>query len=72
MNVDEQFIMINTLYLFFFKLRASTWIRVSVWLLVGAFIYVFYGRTHSSLLNAMYVPSARAYEIQRAQAHHLA
>ncbi|KAF7819247.1 cationic amino acid transporter 4, vacuolar [Senna tora] len=62
-------ILINTYLLI--DLGASTWIRVSVWLLIGALIYVFYGRTHSSLLNAIYVPSARAYEIQRAQAHHL-
>ena len=52
--------------------RVSTWIRVSGWLLIGLLIYVFYGRTHSSLLNAIYVPSARAHEIQiqRAQADH--
>lgn len=52
--------------------RAATWLRVSVWMLIGVLIYLCYGRTHSSLLNATYVPSARADEIHRTQATHLA
>ncbi|KAI4301023.1 hypothetical protein L6164_034342 [Bauhinia variegata] len=63
-------IFINTYLLI--DLGAATWMRVSVWLLIGAFIYVFYGRTHSSLLNVIYVPSARANQLLRAQADHLA
>lgn len=31
------------------KCRAGTWIRVSVWLTVGALIYVSYGQSHSRL-----------------------
>ncbi|KAL5059000.1 hypothetical protein RYX36_030604 [Vicia faba] len=53
-------------------LGAATWLRISVWMLIGVLIYLFYGRTHSSLLNAIYVPSARADEIHRSQANHLA
>jgi len=52
--------------------RAATWLRVSIWLLIGVLIYLFYGRTHSSLLHAIYVPSAYADEIHRSQAIHLA
>lgn len=55
--------LINTYLLI--DLGAATWIRVSVWLLMGALVYMFYGRTHSSLLNAIYVPSAYADEIYR-------
>lgn len=63
-------ILINTYLLI--DLGAATWLRVSVWLLIGLLIYLFYGRTHSSLLNAIYLPSARADEIHRSQANHLA
>ncbi|XP_057437765.1 cationic amino acid transporter 4, vacuolar-like [Lotus japonicus] len=63
-------ILINTYLLI--DLGAATWLRVSVWLLIGVLIYLFYGRTHSSLLNAIYVPSAYADEIHRSQANHLA
>lgn len=35
--------------------RAATWARVSVWLAIGVVVYVFYGRTHSSLRDAVYV-----------------
>ncbi|XP_028766886.1 cationic amino acid transporter 2, vacuolar isoform X3 [Neltuma alba] len=63
-------ILINTYLLV--DLGLSTWIRVSLWLAIGAAIYVCYGRKHSSLLNAVYVPSAHANEIQRAEAHHMA
>ncbi|XP_028774375.1 cationic amino acid transporter 2, vacuolar [Neltuma alba] len=38
------------------NLGAATWARVSIWLAIGVLVYVFYGRTHSSLRNAVYVP----------------
>ncbi|PON82178.1 Amino acid/polyamine transporter [Trema orientale] len=47
------------------NLGAATWMRVSVWLIVGVFVYAFYGRTHSSLRDAVYVPVAHADEIYR-------
>ncbi|PPD90826.1 hypothetical protein GOBAR_DD12247 [Gossypium barbadense] len=47
------------------NLGAATWARVSVWLLIGVVVYVFYGRSHSSLLDAVYVPAAHADEIYR-------
>lgn len=45
---------INTYLLI--NLGAGTWIRVSVWLMVGALIYLFYGRNHSRLLDASSTP----------------
>lgn len=45
--------------------RSATWARVSVWLIIGVLVYVFYGRTHSSLLDAVYVPAAHVDEIYR-------
>ncbi|RDX95660.1 Cationic amino acid transporter 4, vacuolar [Mucuna pruriens] len=63
-------ILINTYLLI--DLGVATWLRVSIWLLLGVLIYLFYGRTHSSLLHAIYVPSAYANEIHRSQATHLA
>ncbi|CAE5960499.1 unnamed protein product [Arabidopsis arenosa] len=45
--------------------RSATWARVSVWLLIGVIVYVLYGRKHSSLANAVYVPTAHAEEIYR-------
>ncbi|GKV30512.1 hypothetical protein SLEP1_g39317 [Rubroshorea leprosula] len=47
------------------NLGAATWARVSIWLLIGVIVYVFYGRTHSSLLDAVYVPATHADEIYR-------
>uniref|UniRef100_A0A7N0VJI5 Cationic amino acid transporter C-terminal domain-containing protein n=1 Tax=Kalanchoe fedtschenkoi TaxID=63787 RepID=A0A7N0VJI5_KALFE len=47
------------------NLGTATWIRVSVWLLMGVFIYAFYGRNHSTLQDAIYVPAAHADEIYR-------
>ncbi|KAG6751945.1 hypothetical protein POTOM_044160 [Populus tomentosa] len=47
------------------NLGAATWTRVSVWLIVGVLVYTFYGRTHSSLLDAVYVPATHADEIYR-------
>ncbi|XP_030517588.1 cationic amino acid transporter 2, vacuolar-like [Rhodamnia argentea] len=54
------------------NLGAATWARVSVWLIVGVLVYVFYGRTHSSLLDAVYVPAAHADEIYRSSGDSLA
>lgn len=48
-----------------FFVRAATWARVSVWLVIGVFVYAFYGRKHSSLHDAIYVPAAHADEIYR-------
>ncbi|CAE5966012.1 unnamed protein product [Arabidopsis arenosa] len=47
-------ILINT-YLII-NIGAGTWIRVLVWLLIGSMIYLFYGRSHSLLNNAVCVP----------------
>jgi hypothetical protein len=41
----------------------GTWMRVGVWLVMGVFVYIFYGRTHSSLTDVVYVPVAEANEI---------
>ncbi|XP_077247727.1 cationic amino acid transporter 2 [Tasmannia lanceolata] len=54
------------------NLGTGTWIRVSVWLLIGVFLYLFYGRTHSSLTDAVYVPTAHADEIFRSSSELLA
>lgn len=43
--------------------RVGTWLRVSVWLAIGLLVYVFYGRTHSSLKDAIYVPATQVEEI---------
>ncbi|KAJ9131860.1 hypothetical protein P3X46_034767 [Hevea brasiliensis] len=56
-------ILVNTYLLV--NLGPSTWIRVSIWLLAGELVYLFYGQTHSSLINAVYVPTAYADEIYR-------
>ncbi|KAF9661225.1 hypothetical protein SADUNF_Sadunf19G0046100 [Salix dunnii] len=56
-------VLVNTYLLV--NLGAGTWFRVSIWLLIGALVYLFYGRTHSSLKNAVYVPTACADEIYR-------
>ncbi|KAL5580149.1 hypothetical protein UlMin_012591 [Ulmus minor] len=45
------------------NLGATTWARVSVWLLTGVLVYVFYGRTHSSLHDAVYVSATHADKI---------
>ncbi|KAK9123439.1 hypothetical protein Sjap_013041 [Stephania japonica] len=54
------------------NLGSGTWIRVSVWLIVGALIYLFYGRNHSLLQNAVYVPTAHAEEIYRRSSEYVA
>ncbi|CAN1765256.1 Cationic amino acid transporter 2, vacuolar [Linum perenne] len=51
-------ILVNTYLLV--NLGGGTWLRVSVWLLIGMLIYVFYGRNHSSLMDVVYVPTAHA------------
>ncbi|GAV88379.1 AA_permease_2 domain-containing protein/AA_permease_C domain-containing protein [Cephalotus follicularis] len=63
-------ILINTYLLV--NLGTATWARVSVWLVIGVFVYVFYGRSHSSLLDAIYVPAAHADEIYRNSGNSLA
>ncbi|KAJ4721316.1 Vacuolar cationic amino acid transporter [Melia azedarach] len=54
------------------NLGAATWARVSVWLFIGVLVYVFYGRRHSSLLDAVYVPAAHVDEIYRSSGDSLA
>ena len=49
--------------------RLATWIRVSVWFAIGALVYMFYGRTHSSLVNAVYVRTNYVDEIYRSSDH---
>jgi solute carrier family 7 (cationic amino acid transporter), member 1 len=39
--------------------------RVGIWLLMGVLLYIFYGRTHSSLTDVVYVPVAQADEMYR-------
>ncbi|KAI5659527.1 hypothetical protein M9H77_28320 [Catharanthus roseus] len=47
------------------NLGAATWTRVSIWLLIGVLVYLIYGRRHSSLSDAVYVPAAHVDEIYR-------
>ncbi|XP_077240741.1 cationic amino acid transporter 2, vacuolar-like [Tasmannia lanceolata] len=54
------------------NLGSGTWIRVSVWMVIGVFLYLFYGRTHSLLTDAVYVPNAHANEIYRITSERLA
>lgn len=54
-------ILVNTYLLI--NLGAGTWIRVCIWLLLGALIYVFYGRTHSLLKKVARVPNVTAEDI---------
>ncbi|PWA87941.1 high affinity cationic amino acid transporter [Artemisia annua] len=49
-------ILVNTYLLI--NLGVGTWIRVSVWLVIGVLVYVFYGRKHSLLVDAVYMPLA--------------
>ncbi|KAK9078583.1 hypothetical protein SSX86_002640 [Deinandra increscens subsp. villosa] len=53
------------------NLGADTWMRVSVWLVIGVFVYAFYGRTHSSLQHAVYVPASHVDEIYQSSAESL-
>ncbi|KAJ9693743.1 hypothetical protein PVL29_009615 [Vitis rotundifolia] len=45
------------------NLGSATWTRVSIWLVIGVLVYGFYGRRHSSLQDAVYVPAADVDEI---------
>ncbi|XP_061356749.1 cationic amino acid transporter 2, vacuolar-like isoform X1 [Gastrolobium bilobum] len=54
-------ILINSYLLI--NLGGGTWLRVSLWLAIGLLVYVFYGRTHSSLKDAIYVPATQVDEI---------
>ncbi|CAM0948708.1 unnamed protein product [Alopecurus aequalis] len=54
-------VLVNTYLLI--NLGVGTWMRVGVWLVMGVFVYIFYGRTHSSLTDVVYVPVAQANEI---------
>lgn len=56
-------ILINTYLLI--NLGGGTWMRVGIWLLMGVLVYIFYGRTHSSLTDVVYIPVAQADEIYR-------
>ncbi|XP_076953785.1 cationic amino acid transporter 4, vacuolar-like [Bidens hawaiensis] len=47
-------ILVNTYLLI--NLGVGTWIRVSVWLVIGVLVYLFYGRKHSLLVGAVYMP----------------
>ncbi|XP_030526065.1 cationic amino acid transporter 4, vacuolar-like isoform X1 [Rhodamnia argentea] len=63
-------ILVNTYLLV--SLGLGTWFRVSIWMLIGALVYIFYGRSHSSLKGAVYVPVAYAHEIYQASSNHQA
>ncbi|KAK6942059.1 Amino acid/polyamine transporter I [Dillenia turbinata] len=52
--------------------RGGTWARVAVWLVIGVLVYALYGRTHSSLQDAVYVPAAHAVEIYRSSPEYIA
>nr|GLL24437.1 cationic amino acid transporter 2, vacuolar-like [Ipomoea trifida] len=54
------------------NLGADTWARVSVWLLIGILVYAFYGRTHSTLHGAVYLPVAHADKVHQTRAITLA
>ncbi|MBA0742266.1 hypothetical protein Gogos_015340 [Gossypium gossypioides] len=61
-------ILINSYLLM--SLGVGTWIRVSIWLIMGALVYISYGWRHSSLTNAVYVPMAYLDHIYRASSSH--
>jgi hypothetical protein len=46
-------------------ISGGTWMRVRVWLVVGVFVYIFYGRTHSLLTDVVYVPGAQVNEMNK-------
>uniref|UniRef100_A0A453H0K8 Cationic amino acid transporter C-terminal domain-containing protein n=1 Tax=Aegilops tauschii subsp. strangulata TaxID=200361 RepID=A0A453H0K8_AEGTS len=45
------------IFIVFFS--GDAWIRVGIWLLIGVLVYIFYGRTRSSLVDVVYVPVAK-------------
>ncbi|KAI3949709.1 hypothetical protein MKX01_040926 [Papaver californicum] len=51
------------------NLGIGTWIRVSVWLILGVFVYLCYGRTQSLLHKAVYVPKEQAEEISQSSGY---
>ncbi|KAK6151428.1 hypothetical protein DH2020_014063 [Rehmannia glutinosa] len=50
---------------------AATWTRVSIWWAVALVAYIFYGRTHSPLQHAVYVPAAHVDEIYETSSNSL-
>lgn len=62
-------ILINTYLLI--NLGGDTWMRVGIWLLMGVLVYIFYGRSHSSLIDVVYIPVAEADEIYRSSSGYL-
>lgn len=63
---EVRIIRINSKLAIYFLIRsAGTWLRVSSWLLVGVLVYLFYGRSHSSLTDVVYVPAAHVDEIYK-------
>lgn len=52
--------------------RLETWLRVSIWLVTGLVLYVFYGRTHSSLKDAIYVPASQVDQTYQTPRNYLA
>ncbi|KAK4415359.1 Cationic amino acid transporter 2, vacuolar [Sesamum alatum] len=53
------------------NLGGATWTRVSIWLAIGALVYICYGRRHSSLQDAVYVPAAHVDEIYESSSNSL-
>ncbi|KAG0473803.1 hypothetical protein HPP92_015660 [Vanilla planifolia] len=62
-------ILINTYLLV--NLGGATWLRVSAWLFIGLFVYLFYGQSHSSLADMVYVPVAHVDEIYEKSSEHV-
>ncbi|CAI8613661.1 unnamed protein product [Vicia faba] len=54
------------------NLGLETWLRVSIWFVIGLVIYVFYGRTHSSLKDAIYVPESQVDQTYQTLKNYLA
>ncbi|CAH9134756.1 unnamed protein product [Cuscuta epithymum] len=54
------------------NLGAATWARVGIWLLIGLSVYVLYGRNHSRLQDAVYVPAGHVDEIYQSSSQTLA